>query len=220
MLRMMLRAALVSFARLLVVIRPETWGFEMREQVSKDSSRGPCRWSKPMDQWKDYNDHGPFGHDYYTPSNSPMDRREQGDGHNNTNKGYFDQESAPSSLSSASVCPLRHQSHSLSPVSQGQSSDSESMYSFGRGDDSSSASSVSSINPFSAGSSSLKLGGSLRQTSSVGRSSFISWKPATTASLSGACGPICRCSNEDEETQNVRAMGAARKRMSVHSLLC
>ncbi|KAG0040268.1 hypothetical protein BGZ82_004055 [Podila clonocystis] len=190
--------------------------FEMREQVSKDSSRGPCRWSKLTDQWKDCNDHGPVGHDCYSPSNSPVDRREQGDGR----KGYFDQESAPSSLGSASSCPVRHQSHSLSPVSQGPSSDSGSMYSFGRGDDSS-ASSVSSVNPFSVGPSSPKLGGPLRRTSSVGRSTFISRKPAATVTcLSGACGPICRCSGEDEETRAVKAMDAARKRMSVHSLLC
>ncbi|KFH62831.1 hypothetical protein MVEG_11356 [Podila verticillata NRRL 6337] len=176
--------------------------------------------SKPTDQWKDCNEHGPVGHDCYSPNNSPVDRCEQGDGHNNTNKGHFDQESAPSSLDSASSCPVRHQSHSLSPVSQEPSSDSESMYRFGRGDHSSSASSVSSVNPFSAGPSSLKLGGPLYRTSSVGRSSFIGWKPATIASLSGACGPICRCSNEYEERWNVKVMRAARKRMSVHSLLC
>lgn len=203
------------------VQRPTGREFEMREQVSKDSSRGPCRWSKLTDQWKDCNDHGPVGHDCYSPSNSPVDRREQGDGHNNTNKGYFDQDSAPSSLGSASSCPVRHQSHSLSPVSQGPSSDSGSMYSFGRGDDSSSASSVSSVNPFSVGPSSPKLGGPLRRTSSVGRSSFISRKPAVAVTCpSGACGPICRCSGEDEETRAVKAMDAARKRMSVHSLLC
>ncbi|KAF9373801.1 hypothetical protein CPB97_000306, partial [Podila verticillata] len=139
------------------------------------------------------------------------DRREQGDAHN-TNKGYFVQESAPSSLGSVSSCPVRHQSHSLSPVSQGPSSDSGSMYSFGRGDDSSNASSVSSANPFSVRPSSPKLGGSLRRTISVGRSSFISRKPVTVACLSEACGPICRCSGEDEETRAVKAMDAARKR--------
>ncbi|KFH62799.1 hypothetical protein MVEG_11325 [Podila verticillata NRRL 6337] len=192
----------------------------MREQVSKDSSRGPCRWSKPTYQWRDCDDHGPVGHDCYSPSNSPVNRREQGDGHDNTNKGHFDQESAPSSLGSALSCPVRHQSHSVSPVSQGPSSDSGSMYSFRREDDSSSSSSVSSINQLSAGPSLLKLEGSLRRTSSVGRSSFVSRKPATIASLSGACAPICRRSNEDEEAQTVKAMGVARKRMCVHSLLC
>ncbi|KAG0226325.1 hypothetical protein BGW42_003760 [Actinomortierella wolfii] len=38
--------------------------------------------------------------------------------------------------------------------------------------------------------------------------------------LSGACGVICRCHIEDEETRAAKAMEAARKRMSVHSLLC
>lgn len=194
--------------------RPTSRELEMREQVSKDSSRGPCRWSKLTD--RKGNDHGPVGHGY-SPNSSPMDRREQGDGHN---KGYFDQESTPSSLGSASSCPVRP--NSLSPVSQGPSSDG-SMYSFGRGDDSSSTSSTSSVsvNPFSVGPSSPKLGGPLRRTGSVGRSSFNSRKPAATVTcLSGACGPICRCSGEDEETRAVKAMDAARKRMSVHSLLC
>ncbi|KAF9367805.1 hypothetical protein CPC16_005995, partial [Podila verticillata] len=100
---------------------------------------------------------------------------------------------------------------SLSPVSQGPSSDSGSMYNFRREDNISSTSSVCSINPFSAGPSLLKLGVSLRRTSSMGRSSFISRKPATISSLSGTCTPICWCSNEDEETQTVKAMGAARK---------
>ncbi|KAI9235580.1 MAG: hypothetical protein BYD32DRAFT_463309 [Podila humilis] len=168
---------------------PIVYGSQQRERLQQ------IQQSKPTDQWKDCNEHGPVGHDCYSPNNSPVDRCEQGDGHNNTNKGYFDQESAPSSLDSASSCPVRHQSHSLSPVSQEPSSDSGSMYRFGRGDHSSSASSVSSVNPFSAGHSSLKLGGPLYRTSSVGRSSFIGWKPATIASLSGACGPICRCSN-------------------------
>ncbi|KAF9329919.1 hypothetical protein BG006_007074 [Podila minutissima] len=193
--------------------RPTSRELEMREQVSKDSSRGPCRWSKLTDQKG--NDHGPVGHGY-SLNNSPMDRREQGDGHN---KGYSDQESAPSSLGSASSCPVRP--NSLSPVSQGPSSDG-SMYSFGRGDDSSSStSSVSSVNPFSVGLSSPKLGGPLRRTGSVGRSSFNNRKSAATVTcLSGACGPICRCSGEDEEMRAAKAMDAARKRMSVHSLLC
>ncbi|KAI9236521.1 MAG: hypothetical protein BYD32DRAFT_462410 [Podila humilis] len=192
----------------------------MREQVSKDSSRAPCRWSKPTYQWKDCNDHGPVGRDCYSPSNSPVDRRELDNEHSNINKGYFDQVSEPSSLGFASCCPVRHQSHSLSPVSQGPFSDSGSMYRFQREDGSSSASSVSSINPFSAGPSLPKLGSSLSRTSSVGRSSFISWKPATIACVSVVCGPICRCSNEYEETWNVKVMRATRKRMSVHSLLC
>ncbi|KAG0270564.1 hypothetical protein DFQ27_004276 [Actinomortierella ambigua] len=38
--------------------------------------------------------------------------------------------------------------------------------------------------------------------------------------LSGACGVVCRCHVEDEETRAAKAMEAARKRMSVHSLLC
>ncbi|KAG0227337.1 hypothetical protein BGX31_007022 [Mortierella sp. GBA43] len=38
--------------------------------------------------------------------------------------------------------------------------------------------------------------------------------------LSGACATVCRCSGEDEETRAAKAMDAARKRMSVHSLLC
>ncbi|KFH62854.1 hypothetical protein MVEG_11379 [Podila verticillata NRRL 6337] len=67
--------------------RPTGRKFEMREQVSKDSSRGPCRWSKPTYQWKNCNDHDPVGHDCYSPSNSLVNRHEQGDGHSNTNKG-------------------------------------------------------------------------------------------------------------------------------------
>ncbi|KAF9974008.1 hypothetical protein BGZ73_002705 [Actinomortierella ambigua] len=43
---------------------------------------------------------------------------------------------------------------------------------------------------------------------------------SATHCLSGACGVVCRCHVEDEETRAAKAMEAARKRMSVHSLLC
>ncbi|KAG0041630.1 hypothetical protein BGZ83_001526, partial [Gryganskiella cystojenkinii] len=98
------------------------------------------------------------------------------------------------------------------------------------------SSSLSSSSPYS------RTGSSLRRTSSVGRSSFIGRNGNSGGGggsmsnshgnnskgnmgipvqcLSGACGSVCRCSNEDEETRAVRAMEAARKRMSVHSLLC
>ncbi|GJJ68103.1 hypothetical protein EMPS_00449 [Entomortierella parvispora] len=91
------------------------------------------------------------------------------------------------------------------------------------------------VNPFSTGPSSPTLseksssssygrsGSALRRTSSVGRSSYISRSKTTTGPvtcLSGACGSVCRCSIEDEETRAVKAIEAARKRMSVHSLLC
>ncbi|KAF9417049.1 hypothetical protein BGZ94_010052 [Podila epigama] len=227
---------------------------EMREQASTESSRGLCRWAKMSDQWRECRDNGPAGHDCYPERRDAQNEKgqEQGQEHEKEKEkerhkqkqqvdgegftgGYFDSKSSSpsSSLSLSSMtCPVRHQSHSLSPISQGPSSDSGSMYSYEtRGEDdsngrSSSLSSVSSgsngVNPFSVGPSSPKMGGPLRRTGSVGRSSFASRKSVASSMtcLSGACGPVCRCSGEDEETRAVKAMDAARKRMSVHSLLC
>jgi hypothetical protein len=53
----------------------------------------------------------------------------------------------------------------------------------------------------------------------VGRSPY-SRNNGSVVCLSGACASVCRCSGEDEATRAVKAMDAARKRMSVHSLLC
>ncbi|KAI1318782.1 hypothetical protein EDD11_005853 [Mortierella claussenii] len=145
--------------------------------------------------------------------------------------GYFDSEQ--SGLSNH--LPHSPGSHGACPV--GYTGDSMAAH-FGTQDEERAGNGahagLSNVNPFSTGPSSPtesyshhrdrdrdRTGVSLRRTSSVGRSSYINRsKGGPVVCLSGACGAVCRCSGEDEETRAVKAMDAARKRMSVHSLLC
>ncbi|KAF9116908.1 hypothetical protein BGX27_008992 [Mortierella sp. AM989] len=191
----------------------------VRELDMKDSQnrgteleRGTCRWANMKDQWRDCRDNGPPGHDCFTPraGSDPREREHdhehdhgrERDADASKSRGYFDQE-APN--------PMRH--HSLSPGDhRAYTSDNNQSC---------------PINPFSTGPSSptesyshYRGSSSLRRTSSVGRPSYINRSKGPFVCLTGACGTVCRCSGEDEETRAVKAMDAARKRMSVHSLLC
>ncbi|KAF9353378.1 hypothetical protein BGX26_008866, partial [Mortierella sp. AD094] len=191
----------------------QTRELDMKDSQSHDveSERGTCRWAKMTDQWRDCRDNGPPGHDCFSPRASDPREREHEHEHEHgrerdadasASKGYFDYEASN---------PMRHQS--LSPGGH-RSYPSENNQN-------------GVVNPFSTGPSSptetyshYRSGSSLRRTSSVGRSSYISRNKGPVVCLTGACGTVCRCSGEDEETRAVKAMDAARKRMSVHSLLC
>ncbi|KAF9198234.1 hypothetical protein BGZ49_001012 [Haplosporangium sp. Z 27] len=168
-----------------------------------ESERGACRWARLTDQWRDCRDNGPPGHDCFAPrAGSDPREQEYERGRERVSKEYYDYE-GPSPARHHSRSPEGHRGY-VSEVNQN-----------------------GSVNPFSTGPSSptesyshYRSGSSLRRTSSVGRSSFISRNKGPVVCLTGACGAVCRCSGEDEETRAVKAMDAARKRMSVHSLLC
>ncbi|KAI8596042.1 hypothetical protein EDD21DRAFT_389533, partial [Dissophora ornata] len=200
---------------------------DMKERYSSgtEPERGPCRWAKMADQWKDCRDNGPPGHDCFSPGDVSEHReheREYGQEHERerdgeaTSKGYFDR---------GRLRLARH--HSLSPGSQLYPGDSLVGHFSPHSDEGSSFGRHGGVNPFSTGPSSPtepyshhRSSNGLRRTSSVGRSSYISRNQGLVICLSGACGSVCRCSGEDEEARAAKAMDAARKRMSVHSLLC
>ncbi|KAF9996377.1 hypothetical protein BGZ79_009875 [Entomortierella chlamydospora] len=181
------------------------------QSTSIESERGTCRWAKLTDQWRDCRDNGPPGHDCFSSRASDPREREHEHEHEHgrecdadasSSKGYFDYEASN---------PMRHHSHSPGGHRSYPGEKSQNGV----------------VNPFSTGPSSptenyshYRSGSSLRRTSSVGRSSYISRNKGPVVCLTGACGAVCRCSGEDEETRAVKAMDAARKRMSVHSLLC
>ncbi|KAF9961628.1 hypothetical protein BGZ72_002719 [Mortierella alpina] len=218
---------------------------EVKEKLDRrlaDPNAAPCRWAKMSDQWKDCRDNGPPGHDCFsskttTPGTGEREHgreyedHEQGRGRDrarvgefSTEKGYF--EARPMS----SGCPRYTGEH---PSGGFSSHGDERRMDEGNNNNSNSSSNgfshpaqISGVNPFSTGPTSPseshhRPSNSLRRTSSVGRSSFINrGSKGSVICMSGACGSICRCSGEDEETRAVKAMDAARKRMSVHSLLC
>ncbi|KAF9919168.1 hypothetical protein BX616_000442 [Lobosporangium transversale] len=142
-----------------------------------------------------------------------------GESGSNNSRGYFNHPGSGSG---------RH--HSLSPGDHhGHGGSCFSPQNEERNDGSYNGNGI--VNPFSTGPSSPtetysshRSSHSLRRTSSIGRLPFVNRGAKGPLSagicLSGACGPVCRCSAEDEETRAVKAMDAARKRMSVHSLLC
>ncbi|KAF9988267.1 hypothetical protein BGZ75_009748 [Mortierella antarctica] len=218
---------------------------EAKEKLDRrlaETNAPPCRWATLSDQWKDCADNGPPGHDCFSPKTTTTtttpgtgerehgreyEEHEQGRGRGRTRvaefsaeKSYF--EARPMS----SGCP-RYAGENVpggfsphgdeSRMDEGNSSNSHGF---------NHPTQISAVNPFSTGPTSPseshhRPSNSLRRTSSVGRSSFINrGSKGSVICMSGACGSICRCSGEDEETRAVKAMDAARKRMSVHSLLC
>jgi len=193
-------------------VQQATRDFESKESRhhTKETERVPCQWAKVSDTWKD---HGSTGHNNnYSPSITP-DHLPRGhdhhDGKSSGSNGYFDYEGSSSS----------HR-HSLGSGSHRYSHDGPSTLYSPHGEDS------NRVNPFSTGPSSPvesyphhRGAGALRRPSSVGRSPY-SRNNGSVVCLSGACASVCRCSGEDEATRAVKAMDAARKRMSVHSLLC
>ncbi|KAF9902883.1 hypothetical protein EC991_004395 [Linnemannia zychae] len=202
---------------------------DIREDIPQPTEREKtpfvCRWAKMGEQWSECKDHGPSGHDCRSPLPTPgssYDRNheremENGasrdrDSEGSLSKGYFEQER---------TCPVRH--HSQSPGAQNFTIE-HPMGHFNPqgGDDRSSNVMAFNTSPRSPGETYPfhKPHSSLRRTSSVGRSAFIGRSKGPVICLTGACGSVCRCSGEDEETRAVKAMDAARKRMSVHSLLC
>ncbi|KAG0294950.1 hypothetical protein BGZ98_001567, partial [Dissophora globulifera] len=214
-----------------------------------ESERGPCRWAKMSDQWSDCRDNGPHGHDCFS-SKATTEHRErehdhghghelsqiyghghgqgQGNGHElnqiygqgrerereASSKGYFEGSSSS-------------RQQSLSPGSRRYPGDSLVGHFSPRGEDRSSVGRQNGVNPFGTGPSSptesfshSRSSNGSRRPSNVSRSSFIIRSSGPVFCLSGACGSVCRCSGEDEEARVAKAMEAARKRMSVHSLLC
>ncbi|CAO3566372.1 unnamed protein product [Mortierella alpina] len=223
---------------------------EAKEKLDRrlaESNAAPCRWAKMSDQWKDCRDNGPPGHDCFTPKISTppasgerehgreYEEHEQGRGRDRTRaaekfgaeKDYFE---ARRPMSSG--CPRyagENGPGGFSPHGEERRIDqvnSNSNNSNSNSNGFSHPTQINGVNPFSTGPTSPseshhRPSNSLRRTSSVGRSSYINrGSKGSVICLSGACGSICRCSGEDEETRAVKAMDAARKRMSVHSLLC
>ena len=216
---------------------------EVKEKLDRrlaETNAVPCRWAKMSDQWKDCRDNGPPGHDCFSPKSTSTTpgtgEREHGReyeehehgrgrdrsriGESGTEKSYF--EARPMS----SGCP-RYAGENM-PGGSGPHGNERRMDEGHSGNSNgfSHPTQMSGVNPFSTGPTSPseshhRLSNSLRRTSSVGRSSYINrGSKGSVICMSGACGSICRCSGEDEETRAVKAMDAARKRMSVHSLLC
>ncbi|KAF9191580.1 hypothetical protein BGZ51_007143, partial [Haplosporangium sp. Z 767] len=205
---------------------------ELKENHGRvvDTSSSLCRWAKMSDQWRGVRSNGSTGHDRFalTPTQERERQHERGQDEYKASGDYFNHEGS---------CPVGPQS--VSPIGQQYSTEGPSYHSSNHGEDkcrrggSSNSDNQnglghhSHVNPFSTGPSSPnetyshhKSVSSLRRTSSVGRPLLTSRSKGSVVCLSGACGSICRCSGEDEETRAVKAMDAARKRMSVHSLLC
>ncbi|KAF9922466.1 hypothetical protein FBU30_007373, partial [Linnemannia zychae] len=173
-----------------------------------------CRWAKMGEQWSGCKDNGPVGHDCRSPLPTPgssydhdnehrMDHESGQDRESNSSasKDYFEQEK---------TCPVRH--HSQSPGGQSFTTE-HTMGHFSPQSDERAGMMPFSTSPRSPGETypHHKTHSSLRRTSSVGRSNFIHRSKGPVICLTGACGSVCRCSGEDEETRAVKAMDAARK---------
>ncbi|KAF9106163.1 hypothetical protein BGX29_010308 [Mortierella sp. GBA35] len=198
---------------------------ESHRFVETEKKASVCRWAKMGEQWSECKDNGPSGHDCRSPLPTPSssydrdNKREMDHGNgrdpdseSSMSKGYFEQER---------TCPVRH--HSQSPGGQSFGTEQHPMGHFNsQSDERSSGMMPFNTSPRSPGEpySHHKSPNSLRRTGSVGRSSYVSRSKGPVICMTGACGSVCRCSGEDEETRAVKAMDAARKRMSVHSLLC
>ncbi|KAG0060786.1 hypothetical protein BGZ89_011970 [Linnemannia elongata] len=200
---------------------------ESQRSVEAEKKAFGCRWAKMGEQqWSECKDNGPSGHDCRSPLPTPGSSYERDherdmentigrdrDSEGSMSKGYFEQERS---------CPVRH--HSQSPGGHSFTVEQHPKGHFNpQGDERGLGMMHFNTSPRSPGETypHHKTHSSLRRTSSVGRSSFIG-RPSKgpVICLTGACGSVCRCSGEDEETRAVKAMDAARKRMSVHSLLC
>ncbi|KAG0215264.1 hypothetical protein BGX28_000483 [Mortierella sp. GBA30] len=214
---------------------------EMKENRDRRIEEGPapCRWAKMSDQWKECRDHGPPGHDCSSPQTTPgfVRDREHGQAYEGQERGERDhccprvrEHSADRAYFGSrpvNTGGQRYMAESQAGGAFSSPGDEKSLHdntNLGKGyshhNHNHNDNQANGVNPFNTGpttptDSHHRSSSSLRRTSSVGRSSFISRSSnGSLICLSGACGSICRCSGEDEETRAVKAMDAARKQQS------
>ncbi|KAF9579126.1 hypothetical protein BGW38_004752 [Lunasporangiospora selenospora] len=211
----------------------------MEHERHRGADQAPCRWANMSDRWNEPSGQGNFGQDYYGPSSGyrrehereherePLARKslEHGGESMQSNGAYY----PPSNSGPHSRVHAYERDYAGSNGGyfgpQGESHRANGYSSHPR-DHHHEADSGMAKNPFNMGPSPPGTTGSLRRTNSTGRPGFLSRNRSSNGSmndgmcLSGACGAVCRCSGEDEEIRAVKALDAARKRMSVHSLLC